>query len=189
MGLLCKTRQDWTFQWLAGEKPTLSKDARKIILDPVHDVPLVFAASPQEGTPSIERGISVKSSATATPDDILPKVHHAEEEAGHVSETAGEEELSSAGEGEPSASTNEDGLKTARRPGNRRRKKQRIVKSKFSVPASARHNYFTHFPLDKNCEICKMVKKHQISLQNRHGSGTRRSTTCRKVWRQIDRRP
>ena len=166
MGQLCRTSQDWTFQWPAGKKPTLSKGTRKITLDPVHDVPLVFAASPQEETPCMEHVDFAKSSVTVTPDNVLPSV--AEEEAGHVSDTAGGEEPLSAGEGEPSASTGEDGSTPARRPKKRgiQRKKQRIVKSKFSVPASARHNYFTHFPLDNNCEICKLVKRTRAACRS-----------------------
>ena len=167
LGVLC-SKQGWTYEWQSGQDPTLSKGTKKITLTQVHDVPMVFAARQEQGvTPCEEEGVRPPSLAAAEhPSEGTSSTSNG---AGHVSDTVGEGGPLHAGEGRPCASTDggepdsatrsQSGTqRTATRSKSTQRQKQRIVKSKFSVPASARHNQYTHFPLDMNCEICKLVK-------------------------------
>ena len=169
LGILC-SKQGWNYEWRFGHNPTLSKGTRRITLTPHHDVPMVFAARLGQGvTPCSEDDGDVHDPAARSSGEGRPS---AVNEAQKASDIADEGQPSQAGEGRPCAPGQpshtgegrpcaplvEDEPKIATRQKGKQRQKQRIVKSKFSVPPSARHNKFTHFPLDKNCEICKLVK-------------------------------
>ena len=159
LGILC-SKQGWSYEWHYGKNPILSKGTKRIILTPHHDVPMVFAARPEQGaTPCIDDDGPIHDPAARSSGEGRP---YAAEEAVNASDIASGGTPSQAGEGRPYAPSDEDGPTVATRPKakskGKQRQKQRIVKSKFSVPPSARHNKFTHFPLDTNCEICKLVK-------------------------------
>ena len=122
---------------------------------------MVFAARQEQGvTPCEEEEARPTSQAAAEhPSEGTSSTTNG---AGHVSDAVGEGRPLHAGEGRPYASPVGGESETAARSKSTQRQKQRIVKSKFSVPASARHNQFTHFPLDMNCEICKLVKTPEL---------------------------
>ena len=165
MGNLC-SQQGWTYEWKNGQSPTLSKGTRRITLTPFHDVPMVFAARQEQGVTPCEEEVRPAGSST----DVCPREGRSSttEEAGHVSDIVGEGRPLQAGEGRPCASADGDGPDPAIRSQRKstQRQKQRIVKSRFSVPASARHNQFTHFPLDMHCEICKLVKSTRSACKS-----------------------
>ena len=48
LGQLC-SKQGWTYEWRTGQRPTLSKGTKRIILTQLHDVPMVFAARQEQG--------------------------------------------------------------------------------------------------------------------------------------------
>ena len=151
LGILC-SRQGWTYEWQNSKNPTLSKGSRRITLTPRHDVPMVFAARIEQVETDLDDAEPAGSSAAAGSSEGRPSAIEEEERTSD-----------SAREGRPSASSGGDEPTAANRPKAKskggQRQKQRIVKSKYSVPASARNNKYTHFPLDMNCEICKLVKR------------------------------
>ena len=119
---------------------------------------MVFAAKGQ-GVTQCAENVDLANSSAASSSHQRPT--SPTEEAGHVSDRVGDGGPSRAGE-ERSWATEQIESDTVTRPRKQmgtQRQKRRIVRSKFSVPTSARHNKFTHFPLDMNCEICKLVKK------------------------------
>ena len=111
---------------------------------------MVFAARTEQALIDTD-DVSTAESSTATSSSQGRPSAREEEETSDSSREGGPS--ASSGEGEPTA------VKTPKaKAKGTQRQKQRIVKSKYLVAASARHNLFTHFPLDMNCEICKLVK-------------------------------
>ena len=111
---------------------------------------MVFAARTEQALTDTD-DVSTAESSTATSSSQGRPSAREEEETSDSSREGGPS--ASSGEGEPTAVQSPK----AKAKGTQRQK-QRIVKSKYLVAASARHNLFTHFPLDMNCEICKLVK-------------------------------
>ena len=42
-----------------------------------------------------------------------------------------------------------------------------------------KHSVYTHFPKDRNCEVCQRTKNHKGPVQKTHW---RSRTSCRKFW-------
>ena len=149
LGILC-TKQGWTYEWQNGKLPILSKGTKMITLTPNHDVPMIFAARTETQNVNMDEARAAADSIAAGSDE------------GRPSASQNEESTSEPLHGDqPSASSSGEEPPAVARPKAKSkgpRQKQRFVKSKYSRSPSVRHNQITHFPLDMNCEICKLVK-------------------------------
>ena len=169
----------------------MSKGSKSITLTPHHDVPMIFTSqSDKEQEPKSEESTRDNSwQERSCPPDCGGRPS-AEAENEVLSSPSSSQESSTTASTSSSSSSSEASPKPKKKVKKKacERKKQRFVKSKYAKAPSARHNLYTHFPADPDCEICKMTN-NKSSLQSRSHSGTRWSTSSSKVWRQVNRRP
>ena len=160
----------------------MSKGSTSITLTPHHDVPMIFAAKANED--------SEDSPAVSTSSSSCQGRPCAQECGGRLSAESTQSSSSTSQESSTTASPpSQSEAEEVPKKKTRKRNKQRFVTSKYTKAPSARHNLFTHFPSDPDCEICKNDKYKKSSLQSRNYSGTIWSTSSSKVWRQVNRRP
>ena len=160
LGILCG-KQGWSYEWKSGGQPTMSKGSKSITLTPHHDVPMIFTSqSDKEQEPKSEESTRDNSwQERSCPPDCGGRPS-AEAENEVLSSPSSSQESSTTASTSSSSSSSEASQKPKKKVKKKacERKKQRFVKSKYAKAPSARHNLYTHFPADPDCEICKMTK-------------------------------
>ena len=158
LGILVR-KLGWSYEWTQGEKPILSRGTIKLALEPHHDVPMVFAAqingnSGNNGNIEGDEVNSASESTSASSGEGRPSATDSEERS---SASSSEEPSSQSTSGEMtptlSSASSQSGNSKWQSWQKTKKNKQRFVKSRYTKAPSARHNLYTHFPLDKNCEV------------------------------------
>ena len=149
LGMLVE-EQTFIFMWVPGKAPHLTRNGQKYKCFPTHNVPFITVGMKSETTHAEGEDNSAGGNSQQTSEtEIAPKAHKKQEPAGGNSSTDTEKDKV--------PEVLETSSKAAETNLERVRKTLR-KKTQLSDVKMCKHNPFTHFPKDPNCEVCKECK-------------------------------